>query len=211
MLGYHATHVCKKKRCFLRPHGLLVKWLNSKQQEAIVVFDPIAERHTRYETYFPDTPAHYSKTGCEKLSSADRNPGASEESAGSDPVSSDLGAQMYEDVICIDDDDEWEDVTSHVSSGVADILVTGEVGECVLQLSVSLILAFKDGRKPWAELGPLHPEGQSKTVGWSHRLGSTPGPSIAFTFFSPYGLRLIHAEISGASGPRTLGLQGLSS
>jgi len=100
------------------PHGVVVTNL----EDAIEVFDPTTGCRARYETFFPNRPAPYSKSACEKLQTSWITVGDEEEIADD---SSDSGAMEAEEVPYIDDDDEFEDVVAHRSSGVSDILVTG--------------------------------------------------------------------------------------
>jgi hypothetical protein len=96
-------------------------------QDAIEVCDPNTEQCTRYETFFPGRPAPYSKSACEKLEMpwiSDSDEEIAEEDSDSacanlDPT---LPAVSY-----IDNDAEYSDKVSYQSSGVADILITGEV------------------------------------------------------------------------------------
>lgn len=81
-------------------------------QDAIEVFDPVTNRNIRYETFFPRRTAPYSKPTVEKLQTHWISAG--------DQETSEVGSDS-------DDDSEWSDVVERQSSGVADILVTGEV------------------------------------------------------------------------------------
>jgi hypothetical protein len=92
-------------------------------QEAIEVFDPTSGRSIRYETYFPDRPVPYSKAAHEKLRTSSIVVGDQEEIA-DDCLNP--GSVIREDFY-IDDDDDFSDVMEYQCSGVADILVTGEV------------------------------------------------------------------------------------
>jgi len=103
------------------PQGIVVRNL----EDAIEVFDPTSKCHVRYETFFPNRPAPYSKSACEKLQTSWII--EDEEEIADDR--SDYGAMAPEKVPYIDDDDEFEDVVVHQSSGVSDILLTGESTE----------------------------------------------------------------------------------
>jgi hypothetical protein len=99
--------------------------LFSHNQEAVEVFDPTSGRHIRYETFYR-RPVPYSKAVCETswISFDDR-----EEIAEDSPDSGSVAQH-------IDNDTEWSDVVEHRTSGVADILVTGEVSPpCIACLS----------------------------------------------------------------------------
>jgi hypothetical protein len=98
-----------------------------------VVFDPTTGEHIRYETFFPDRESHYSKSACERLRTAlsdgemsddeDHHhhhlEGRSEVDVGRDRGSGDMD-------VSIDDDDTFEDEMILESTGICDILITGE-------------------------------------------------------------------------------------
>jgi hypothetical protein len=109
----------------------------SHWQDAIEVFDPTTGCHLRYETFFPNRPAPYSKLACEKLQTSWITVENKGEIADDSP---DSGAMAPEDVPYIDDDDEFEDVVEHQSSGVSDILVTGMVRRSCLLFFLTLNL-----------------------------------------------------------------------
>jgi len=104
------------------PRGIIVRHV----EDALEVFDPATECTVRYETFFPDRPAPYSKRACERLQTSWTTVEGEEIADGSP----DIGAVSAEEVPCIDDDDEFEDVVMHQSSGVSDVLVTGVTDEC---------------------------------------------------------------------------------
>jgi hypothetical protein len=105
------------------------------------VFDPTTDEYIRYETFFPERDGHYSRSACERLQTALHDEemsadddhhhhlcsrsGSELETDGGDEGTSDCGG--IDIVTSIDDDDEWEDETTYISSGVCDILITGEV------------------------------------------------------------------------------------
>lgn len=118
--------------------------LSQCKQEAIEVFDPTSGRHIRYETFDPNRPAPYSRAACEKLetwiSIGDRGEIAE---CPVDPVS------VAQDEQESDSDSEWSDTVEHRFTGVADILITGEVGVTIRYSSLvsffcdqSLIIRF---------------------------------------------------------------------
>lgn len=97
-------------------------------EDAILVHDPYTGQVSRYETFIPGDSAHYSKQSCDEFgkdwisSTAD----AKEISAVSLP---EPGAAALDAIDAnIDDDDEYVDYVEHLSSGISDILVTGETG-----------------------------------------------------------------------------------
>ena len=99
------------------------------------MFDPSSGRRIRYETFCPNGPAPYSKAACEKLRtswiSIDEHEEIAEKAADTGSVTD---SAQY-----IDNDDEWSDVVEFRSSGVADILLTGEV--CTFELVPFLVLS----------------------------------------------------------------------
>jgi hypothetical protein len=99
------------------------------------VFDPSSGRRIRYETYCPNGPAPYSKTACEKLRTSWISIDEQEEIA---EKAADTGS-VTDSAQYIDNDDEWSDVVEFRSSGVADILLTGEV--CTFELVLFLVLS----------------------------------------------------------------------
>ncbi|KAF8224160.1 hypothetical protein L208DRAFT_1425867 [Tricholoma matsutake] len=108
------------------PRGILVKYL----EDAIEVFDPDTGMNAHYDTFRArgDIKQH-SESAYGRI----RNVWCSEvpdttTGGGSNSDSSD-GTSWYSGMASIDDDDEYEDVVSHLSSGVCDIIITGETGE----------------------------------------------------------------------------------
>jgi hypothetical protein len=87
------------------------------------VFDSSSGRRIRYETFCPKGPAPYSKTACEKLRTSWISIDEQEEIA---EKAADTGS-VTDSAQYIDNDDEWSDVVEFRSSGVVDILLTGEV------------------------------------------------------------------------------------
>jgi hypothetical protein len=144
------------------------------KQEAIEVFDPTSGRHIRYETFDPNRPAPYSKAACEKLETSWISKADREEIAES-PVDHGSVAQHAQDT---DSDGEWVDTVEYRSSGIADIIVTGEVsvtipGSTLLNTCCypffcdrSLIIRFYvDNRATQGSVGPLYLPRPSEAMG----------------------------------------------
>ncbi|KAF8963146.1 hypothetical protein BDZ97DRAFT_1051779 [Flammula alnicola] len=98
--------------------------------DAVEVYDPLTGRTARYETVIPRSAALYSKT--EKLSRSwicDESDGVIADNV--PELASGLGNPDISigPSLSIDDDDEYCDTVSHLSSGVSDILITGKTGE----------------------------------------------------------------------------------
>ena len=94
--------------------------------------DPLTGKTIRYETYFPDRKEHYSKSACEKLRMYEEEEEEMSDDEGSDSDSGSGSESEEEEEECegldlVTSIEEYEDETEHVSSGVTDILVTGEV------------------------------------------------------------------------------------
>lgn len=99
-----------------------------------MVYNPITGRHTRYETFVPGRPSPYSAAATAKLQAPWVGSEAAESEDRGENMSitpterqSDGSALPADQVIPIDDDDEWEDTVEHLSTGVRDILITGKV------------------------------------------------------------------------------------
>ena len=110
-------------------------------QDAIEVQDPRISQTFRYETFIPGSMAPYSKSACEKLQTPWISDPPDEEIADVPKADDDLDVDLSTN---IDDDDVYTDTVrwvntavrrylshdsgiSHHSSGVVDILITGEV------------------------------------------------------------------------------------
>ncbi|KAL0945455.1 hypothetical protein HGRIS_000945 [Hohenbuehelia grisea] len=118
------------------PRGFTVR----QYEDAIEVLDRLIERSVRYETFNPGREEPYSHAACSKLQT-DWTPddcheevpgescggsGGGESTTYTEAVTKGAAASTC---VSIDNDDAFEDTVSHRSSGVADILVTGETGE----------------------------------------------------------------------------------
>lgn len=141
-------------------------------QEAIVVFDPTTDEHIRYETFFPDREGRYSRSACERLQVASEDGEMSDDEDHHTCSRSGSGAESELEIVddhdrgradnvgidtqTSDDDDEWEDETTHISSGVCDILITGEVRVCSAVWFRFLILSLHVRRlNATAKLGAI--------------------------------------------------------
>ncbi|KIK03002.1 hypothetical protein K443DRAFT_131626 [Laccaria amethystina LaAM-08-1] len=100
------------------PQGITVTHL----EDAIEVQDPRISQTSRYETDM----APYSKSACEKLQTPWISDSPDEEIAEVPKADHDIDVDLSTN---IDDDDVYADTVSHHSSGVVDILITGETGE----------------------------------------------------------------------------------
>ncbi|PFH46019.1 hypothetical protein AMATHDRAFT_156930 [Amanita thiersii Skay4041] len=125
-IGIHESGVDDILNAWL-PRGYTIQHL----EDAIEVFDPYTGRTARYETFIPRDPAHYSKQACEKVK-MDWISGVDEEISGNEGVPA-AAAAIFDKVdpnsSYIDNDDEYADNVEYQSSGVSDILVTGETGQ----------------------------------------------------------------------------------
>ncbi|KII89697.1 hypothetical protein PLICRDRAFT_39834 [Plicaturopsis crispa FD-325 SS-3] len=106
------------------PQGTTVKDIPG--EDAISVFDPVMGKETRYETFVPDRDVPYTNAAAERL----KTPWVGDEDvdqprtltqADTEFVHGQPGPAAY-----IDDDPDLEDTVEHQSSGISDILVTGE-------------------------------------------------------------------------------------
>lgn len=80
------------------------------------IFDPSTGKNTWYETYHPHRRSPYSSTACERLS---------------DELDHEWCRQEVSDSVIQEDTeeyDEYDDFVEELSSGVQDIIITGEVG-----------------------------------------------------------------------------------
>lgn len=91
------------------------------------MYNPASESYIRYETYEPHSQAHYSQTTSEGLvqgcsTNNDRDGAAILDRGTNTAALADSLESSY-----VDNDQEYEDTVSHRCSGIADILITGEV------------------------------------------------------------------------------------
>ncbi|KAH7920230.1 hypothetical protein BV22DRAFT_1040065 [Leucogyrophana mollusca] len=84
-----------------------------RKNDGIEIFDPTTNQHTRYETYRPERSVPYSKPVWDKAQVAQTI------------WRSQTPALLQENL----SDDEYEDVYEYKSSGVRDIIITGETSE----------------------------------------------------------------------------------
>ena len=94
-------------------------------QDGLEIFDPSTGKNTWYETYHPDRRSPYSTRACERLSNVLNREWHREVS----------DSEMQEDT---DEEDEYEDFIEELSSGVKDIIITGEVGFLLLSPLLSV-------------------------------------------------------------------------
>ncbi|KAF8903700.1 hypothetical protein CPB84DRAFT_1961070 [Gymnopilus junonius] len=108
------------------PRGLTF----SHSEDAVEAYDPTTGHTTRYETVIPGKAALYSSmSASEKLSKAwisRASDGEIADDCATSPVSP---SEIGPDSDTVDDDDEYYDTMSQLSSGVSDILITGKTGE----------------------------------------------------------------------------------
>lgn len=105
-----------------------------QREDALEVYDPTTGKTTRYENAY-SRDATFSKPSSEKPSgpwiSGEESDGAIAETLA--PRESVFDAENPDNSLgptpSIDDDDVYEDTVSYLSSGVADILITGKTGE----------------------------------------------------------------------------------
>ncbi|KAK2462955.1 hypothetical protein APHAL10511_005007 [Amanita phalloides] len=115
--GIHRSGVYDVLNAWL-PRGYTIELV----EDAIVVLDSTTEQSARYETFIPGDTVHYSardKLKQEWIFGANDDKESSEDEVRS--------ASDFNDSY-IDQDDAYADHVEHLSSGVADILVTGETG-----------------------------------------------------------------------------------
>ncbi|KAF8071573.1 hypothetical protein FPV67DRAFT_882445 [Lyophyllum atratum] len=95
-------------------------------EDAIEVFDPDTGLNTRYETFTPKREAPYSNSACARL----HRPWVSGHMDVTDEAAPQEGHPAFisgaSSTSYIDNEDEYEDILSQKSSGVCDILFTGE-------------------------------------------------------------------------------------
>ncbi|CAA7267463.1 unnamed protein product [Cyclocybe aegerita] len=109
-------------------------------EDALEVFDPNTGHTARYDTFIPRSTAPYSKPAMAKV--AESKTWISEGEIAENPIRSVFGSTGNPDScppspsttaaalsFSIDNDDEFVDTVSHLSSGVSDILITGKTGE----------------------------------------------------------------------------------
>ncbi|KAJ3516509.1 hypothetical protein NLJ89_g1083 [Agrocybe chaxingu] len=111
-------------------------------QDAVEVLDPNTGHTARYDTFIPRSTAPYSKPAMAKVAEAQTWISGGEIAENSNPIRSVFGSTGNPDScppspsttaaalsFSIDNDDEFVDTVSHLSSGVSDILITGKTGE----------------------------------------------------------------------------------
>ncbi|KAF9475448.1 hypothetical protein BDN70DRAFT_883714 [Pholiota conissans] len=99
------------------------------EENAVRVLDPLTGKISRYETVIPRNAAEHCKE--EKLTERWIS-WESHEAIAENPISmldSTNPDINLAPIPCIDDDDEYNDTVSHLSSGVMDILLTGTTGD----------------------------------------------------------------------------------
>ncbi|KAF5379763.1 hypothetical protein D9615_005748 [Tricholomella constricta] len=98
-------------------------------EDAIEVSDPDAGLHTRYETFIPGSKGPYSESVCETLETPwipDIMDSMDDETEFPQTSTASI---VDPSTTYIDDDDEHEDTLEQKSSGVCDILITGETSQ----------------------------------------------------------------------------------
>jgi len=118
------------------PRGVLIE----QTEEACSLYDPRTRIRVRYETYKPNEDPHYSSQPNEQIqtswtpgtgyshpnivSNEDSSRITMDSDASDNPLVDDEPEPSY-----IDNDQEWEDTVEHLTTGIYDILVTGEYVE----------------------------------------------------------------------------------
>ncbi|KAF8622009.1 hypothetical protein AX15_007363 [Amanita polypyramis BW_CC] len=122
-VGMHESGVDDVLNAWL-PRGYTIE----QAEDAIVVCDPNTEQSARYETFISGDPAHYSRQACEKLKKHWISAAAAAADGAEEIDNNSASGVIDPSSSYIDNDDEYADYVDHLSSGVTDILVSGETG-----------------------------------------------------------------------------------